>query len=108
MIHFNQHSINKREAIMSKKPDPNKVVKPTKTDVEKSAKFKEIAGKRTRNALKQIRLIGNCTSNNYRFTKPDVDKILKVLNDDIAALSTHFDNALRGGVVKKKDIDFSI
>ncbi len=46
---------------------------------DKAQNFKRLAIKRTKNALKQIELIGNLSSPNYEYTEKQAGKITEVL-----------------------------
>lgn len=57
------------------------------------AKFKELAEKRVRRALKEIQLIGNLSNrSNYFYTEEDAKKIVKALQNAVTELKTRFDN----------------
>jgi hypothetical protein len=67
-----------------------------------SDKFKELAEKRTNNAIKQIKLIGNLANpSNYDYSDAQVKKIISALNDEIAATSRKFELATSGRVAEK-------
>ena len=60
----------------------------------KSEKFKSLAEKRTNNALKQIRLIGNLANPAaYEYSSEQVDKIVEALNAEIGSMQRRFDAA---------------
>lgn len=51
---------------------------------EKSEKFVELAERRTREAIKKIRLIGNLSNkNNYSYGPEQVDQIFKALQREL-------------------------
>jgi hypothetical protein len=55
-------------------------------------KFIELAEKRVRRALRDIRLIGNLSNrSNYNYTEEDAKKIIKALQDAIAQAKARFD-----------------
>ncbi len=55
-------------------------------------KFIELAEKRVRRALKDIRLIGNLSNrSNYNYTDEDAKKIHKALSNAIAELKMRFE-----------------
>lgn len=61
---------------------------------EDRAKFVQLANKRVSNALKAIQLIGNLSNkSNYDYTESDVQKIFKVLHDELAASKKKFELA---------------
>ena len=63
----------------------------------KSEKFKSLAEKRTNNALKQIRLIGNLANpNSYEYSSEQVRKIVEALNAEIKSVQHRFEAAGRG------------
>lgn len=54
-------------------------------------KFVSLAEKRTNNAIKQIRLIGNLSNKgNYEYTEKDVAKIANTLNNELKAMKERF------------------
>ena len=56
------------------------------------AKFVELAEKRVRRAIKDIRLIGNLSNRtNYEYTDNDAKKIIKVLQSEIVELKARFE-----------------
>ena len=57
---------------------------------EKANNFKRLAVRRTRNAIKQIELIGNLSSPNYEYTPEQVQKIVAVLNKSIENMQAEF------------------
>ena len=61
---------------------------------EKADKFKRLAIKRTKNALKQIELIGNLAGPNYKYTQGQVNKIISVLQKALEGLEQKFVNPL--------------
>lgn len=53
--------------------------------------FVSLAEKRTNNAIKQIRLIGNLSNKgNYEYTEKDVAKIANTLNNELKAMKERF------------------
>ena len=63
----------------------------------KSEKFKSLAEKRTNNALKQIRLIGNLANpTSYEYSSEQVSKIVEALNAEIKSVQRRFDAAGKG------------
>ncbi len=67
-------------------------------------KFKELAVKRVRRAIKDLRLIGNLANrSNYDYTEEDAKKILKALKTEVANLETRFKN--KGA---EDEIDFDL
>lgn len=60
---------------------------------KKSEKFKELATRRVRRVIKDIRLVGNLANrNNYRYTDDQVHKIIRALNAEIRALRQRFES----------------
>ncbi len=58
---------------------------------ERRQKFKDLAEKRTTNAIKQIRLIGNLSNKgNYSYDEKDVNKISTALLREIKAMKEKF------------------
>ena len=56
-------------------------------------KFKELAEKRVRRALKDLQLIGNLSNrSNYVYTEQDAKKIVKALSSAVADVKTRFDS----------------
>jgi len=67
-------------------------------------KFVQLAEKRVRRALKDIRLIGNLSNrSNYSYTGDDAKKIYKTLQNAVNELKTRFD---RKG--EKEEIEFKL
>ncbi len=67
-------------------------------------KFVELAEKRVRRAIKDIRLIGNLSNrSNYSYTDEDAKKIHKTLQSELAELKARFDS--KGG---GEEIDFKL
>lgn len=53
-------------------------------EMDKKKNFKRLAESRTEKAIDEIRKIGNLSNtNNYSYTKEDVDKIFNALNEAI-------------------------
>ncbi|MBO6518552.1 MAG: hypothetical protein JJ973_00810 [Rhodospirillales bacterium] len=70
-------------------------------------KFVNLAEKRTNNAIKQIRLIGNLSNkSNYDYEKKHVDAIFKRLNFEINEAKKRFDQANGGGGSDLFKLDF--
>lgn len=70
----------------------------------KRDKFVELAEKRTRNALRAIRIIGKLGNKNaYEYTEGDVKKIVSALNREVEAMKNRM--SASGG---KENIDFSL
>jgi hypothetical protein len=58
---------------------------------EDRADFVRLANKRVNNALKYLRLIGNLSNtSNYYYKDEDVEKIFKVLTDEIEECKKRF------------------
>ncbi|MGB0414355.1 MAG: hypothetical protein ACPGJU_07890 [Coraliomargarita sp.] len=54
-------------------------------------KFVHLAERRTRNAIKQIRLIGNLSNKgNYEYTEADVNKIVNALSNELRNMKDRF------------------
>jgi hypothetical protein len=67
-------------------------------------KFVELAEKRVRRALKDLKLIGNLSNrSNYYYTEEDAKKISKVLQNAVNELRERFE---RKG--EDRDIDFRL
>ncbi len=59
-------------------------------------KFVELANKRVSKALKSIQLIGNLSNrSNYDYRDDDIAKIIRALQDEVAACRKRFDIALK-------------
>ena len=75
-----------------------------KNGTEKRAKFVELAERRTRNAIKGIRVIGKLGNKNaYEFTEADVNKIAKALTREIELMKARMSST--GG---KESVDFTL
>ena len=67
-------------------------------------KFVELAEKRVRRAIKDLRLIGNLSNrSNYAYNGTDVKKILQALNRELRELERRFESS--GGT---SEIDFRL
>ena len=56
-------------------------------------KFVNLAEKRTRNAIKQMRLIGNLSNKgNYEYTDKDAKKIVNALSNELRNMKDRFAN----------------
>jgi hypothetical protein len=64
-------------------------VKPTTLKAERRDKFVELAQKRTKNAIKAIRVISKLGNKNaYEFTETDVNKIAKALTREVEVMKS--------------------
>jgi hypothetical protein len=64
-------------------------VKPTSSKTGKRDKFVELAQKRTKNAIKAIRVIAKLGNKNaYEFTEADVTKIAKALTREVEVMKS--------------------
>lgn len=62
-------------------------------DSEKRTKFVELAEKRVRRAIKDIRLIGNLANKStYEYSEEDARKIIKALNYEMTNLKARFES----------------
>ena len=69
----------------------------------KRDKFVKLAEKRTRNALRDIRLIGNLSNKNtYGFNPGDVDAIFRALNAEIKSSKRRFQQT------RDSEVEFSL
>jgi len=67
-------------------------------------KFVELAEKRVRRAIKDIKLIGNLSNrSNYVYTEKDVKKIIKALQGALSEMKSRFDRHGEGD-----EIDFTL
>lgn len=58
---------------------------------ERRQKFVSLAEKRTTNAIKHIRLIGNLSNKgNYSYEEKDISKIVSALSNEIKAMKERF------------------
>lgn len=66
---------------------------------KKHAKFRELAEKRTNNALEAVRLIGNLSNRQtYVYEEAEVRKIVKALRDAVSDVEARFSTTPgRGG-----------
>lgn len=75
-----------------------------KNDGKKREKFVELAEKRTKNAIKAIRIIAKLGNKNaYDFSEADVAKIVRALTKETDAMRSRMSSA--GG---KESVDFSL
>lgn len=87
-------------------PDKEQSTGKTKgvSKVLKREKFVELAEKRTKNAMRAIRIIGKLGNKNaYEFGDSDVSKIVKALNREIEGLRARM--SASGG---KETVDFKL
>lgn len=57
----------------------------------KSQRFKRVAEKRTTNAIKALRLIGNCSSkNNYDYSDEQIKKIFSAIETELKNAKAKF------------------
>ena len=67
-------------------------------------KFVELAEKRVKRTIKDIRLIGNLSNrSNYSYTHADVQKIARTLENEISRLKQRFEEQ-----TGSNDIDFKL
>ncbi len=67
-------------------------------------KFVELAEKRVKRTIKDIRLIGNLSNrSNYSYTHADVQKIVRTLENEISRLKQRFEEQ-----TGSNDIDFKL
>jgi len=56
-----------------------------------SDRFKRLAGKRTNEIIKKLRILGNCSNKAvYSYTKEDVDKIFSALDKKLKEVRAKF------------------
>ncbi|MGJ8641314.1 MAG: hypothetical protein ACSHYA_18130 [Opitutaceae bacterium] len=61
-------------------------------------KFTDLAERRTTNAIKQIRLIGNLSNKgNYSYEEKDISKIVSALSSEIKTMKERFSSEGAGG-----------
>ena len=59
--------------------------------ISRREKFVSLAEKRTTNAIRQIKLIGNLSNRgNYEYADTDISKIVKALNSEIKSMRNRF------------------
>jgi hypothetical protein len=67
---------------------------PAKSQAGKREKFVELAEKRTRNAIRAIRVIGKLGNKNaYQYDDSDVQKMVRALNKEIDALKARMSHS---------------
>jgi len=62
-------------------------------DVEnpKRERFKRLAGKRTNEVLKRLRILGNCADRSrYDYIEEDIEKIFRTINRELAKTKSLF------------------
>lgn len=75
-----------------------------KTGETKSTSFKRLATNRANNALKNIRLLGNLSNtNNYSYTPDDVQRVFKIIEEELRLSKARFTLEL-----SKKKRDFKL
>tara|TARA_B100001758_G_scaffold211145_1_gene194309 strand:+ start:199 stop:420 length:222 start_codon:yes stop_codon:yes gene_type:complete len=58
---------------------------------EKKERFKRVGARRVDSVVKGLRSLSNCSNtNNYEFTEEEVNKMLKVIKEEIKLLETLF------------------
>lgn len=72
----------------------------TVTKKSKRDRFVEIAERRTRRILRDLRLLGNCANRSaYAFEERDIDKIFSEVESELAAVKARF----KGHRARKED-----
>lgn len=80
------------------------VNKPGKSQRDKRQKFVELAEKRTRNAIKAIRVVGKLgNKSHYNYEETDVKKIIGALNKEVETLRNRLSN-----MPDRDEIDFKL
>ena len=75
-----------------------------KSQRDKRQKFVELAEKRTRNAIKAIRVIGKLgNKSHYKYDETDVKKIIGALNKEVETLRNRLSN-----MPDRDEIDFKL
>jgi ribosomal protein L7/L12 len=75
-----------------------------KSEGEKREKFVELAEKRTKNAIKAIRIIAKLGNKNaYDFSDADVAKIVRALTKEVDAMKSRMSS-----LGDKESVDFSL
>ncbi len=70
----------------------------------KDDRFKRIASKRVENIIKSIRSLSNCSNtNNYKYSEDDVNKMMKVIKEEVKIMETLFRKSLSN---KKNTFNF--
>ena len=70
---------------------------------DKYERFKRIASKRMQNTLKEMSRLANCANkNSYEYTKSDVQKMIKTLNEKVQEIKLSF----RKGINNDKNFKF--
>lgn len=65
-------------------------------------RFVQVAGRRTRQVLRDLRLLGNCGNRSgYEYGDRDVDKIFSAIERDLALARSRFKT-------EKREIDFTL
>lgn len=81
-----------------------KSLEKTRSRAVKREKFVELAERRTKNAIKAIRVIAKLGNKNaYEFTESDVNKIAKALNREVELMKARLSSS--GG---KESVDFAL
>ena len=67
-------------------------------------RFKDVATRRTRRLLADIRLLANCANKSaYEYTDADVEKVFGAIEREVAAARARFEKK-----PKQKDVEFAI
>ena len=67
-------------------------------------RFVDLAQKRVRRVIKDIRLVGNLSNrNNYQYTAEDAKKIVRALTIEVRKLDERFNDTKSGN-----DVDFTL
>lgn len=73
------------------KTAPPKPTEKTEIKISKADRFKNLAPKRTRQVLKQLEILGNCsTRGNYEYTAENVEKIFTAIKSKLAEVEARF------------------
>jgi len=70
------------------KPTPAKEKAPVKSKAER---FKDLAPKRTRNVLRHLEFLGNCSNTGgYEYTQENIEKIFTTIEKKVAEVKAKF------------------
>jgi hypothetical protein len=81
-------------------PAPTVKLTPEQVEAKKKALFKELAPKRTRQILKALEILGNCSNRSgYSFTDENVAKIFTTIEKKVAETKTMFSTKAKDAAV---------
>lgn len=99
----NSPKYNKANAA-AKAEDAKKAKTPEENRAERSARFMELAPKRTRSILKSLEILGNCSNKSgYEYSEAQINKIFAAIDAKVLETKAQFKPR-----AAKEDVSFSL